>query len=184
QLSRAMPSPQTPHITQPKENPLQGLDGHPVSAPTPERGTVCGLAPPSSLIETSPVTDPATVGLKVTVMVEDSPPPTPEPQVLVWENSLEPVTMMLVMLRKVLPTFVRVVVNTLLLPTVTEPKFRLVGLSSTTVPVPVRFTVCGLPGALSLIETLPVRVPDWVGLNVTLIAQLAPGATELPQVFV
>jgi hypothetical protein len=36
------------------------------------------------------------------------------------------------------------------------PNLRLVGLNSTTVPVPVRLTVCGLPGALSVIDNVPV----------------------------
>jgi hypothetical protein len=44
--------------------------------------------------------------------------------------------------------------------------------------------VCGLPGALSAIDTAAVRVPVLVGANVTLIVQLAPGATEAPHVLV
>ena len=42
-------------------------------------------------------------------------------------------------------------------------------------------TVCGLPTALSVIVRVPVLVPDAVGLKKTPIAQLAPGATLLPQ---
>ena len=42
--------------------------------------------------------------------------------------------------------------------------------------------MCGLPVALSVTVTAAVRVPDAVGLNVTLIVQLAPALTELPQV--
>ena len=38
--------------------------------------------------------------------------------------------------------------------------------------------------ALSLIVTVPVRVPAAVGLKVTLMAQLPPAATELPQLSV
>lgn len=41
-------------------------------------------------------------------------------------------------------------------------------------------TVCGLPAALSLIVTLPVRAPSCVGTNVTLITQVFPGATLVP----
>ena len=52
------------------------------------------------------------------------------------------------------------------------------------VPVPVRFTVCGLPAALSKMLTVAVRVPAAVGVNVMLIVQLPPAATELPQVVV
>src|SRR5690242_16136158 len=34
--------------------------------------------------------------------------------------------------------------------------------------------VCGVLEALSLMVMLPVRVPDWVGVNFTLIVQLLP----------
>ena len=50
--------------------------------------------------------------------------------------------------------------------------------------MPVRFTTCGLPGALSVMLTVPVRVPVCVGVKVTLMMQLAPLASELPQVLV
>ena len=42
--------------------------------------------------------------------------------------------------------------------------------------------VCGLLGALSVSVSEPVRVPAAVGVNFTLIVQLAPTAMELPQV--
>jgi hypothetical protein len=51
-------------------------------------------------------------------------------------------------------------------------------------PVPVRLTIWGLPLAVSVIVTLPVKVPVVVGVNVTLIVQAAPAATEEPQVLV
>ena len=75
----------------------------------------------------------------------------------------------------------------LVVPTVWLPKLRLVGDSVTagalaTAPVPVRLTVCGLPGALSVIVTVPVRVPVAVGVKVTLMVQLALAAKEVPQV--
>jgi hypothetical protein len=47
-------------------------------------------------------------------------------------------------------------------------------------PVPERVTVCGLLGASSAIVTLPVRAPVTVGVNVTLITQVAAGATMPP----
>ena len=50
------------------------------------------------------------------------------------------------------------------------------------VPLPLRLIDWGLFGALSLRVTVPVRVPVAVGVNFTLIVQLAPAATELPQV--
>jgi hypothetical protein len=52
------------------------------------------------------------------------------------------------------------------------------------VPVPVRFTVWGLSVALSVMVMVPVCVPVAVGVNVTLIEQFAPAASEAPQVVV
>ena len=43
-------------------------------------------------------------------------------------------------------------------------------------PMPLRGTICGLPGALSVMLSAAERVPDAVGLNVTLMLQLAPAA--------
>ena len=51
-------------------------------------------------------------------------------------------------------------------------------------PVPLREAACGLPGALSTTETLPVRLPVTFGMNLTLIGQLAPEARVAPQVLV
>ena len=51
-------------------------------------------------------------------------------------------------------------------------------------PVPLRLTVCGLLLALSVSLSVPVRFPVAVGVKVTLIVQLAPAATEPPQVLV
>ena len=50
------------------------------------------------------------------------------------------------------------------------------------VALPVRATLCGLPIALSVIVSEPVRLPLVVGAKVTLKVQLAAGATVLPQV--
>jgi len=50
-------------------------------------------------------------------------------------------------------------------------------------PIPERATVCGLPGALSLIVNVPDLVPLAVGSKKTPIAQLEPAATVLPQAF-
>lgn len=52
------------------------------------------------------------------------------------------------------------------------------------VPVPLEVTDCGLPEALSDTETAAVLVPEAVGLKVTLMVQLAPFATVVPQLFV
>ena len=41
--------------------------------------------------------------------------------------------------------------------------------------------MCGLPAALSVMVIAPVRVPVAVGVKVTVIVQLAPAESELPQ---
>ena len=66
------------------------------------------------------------------------------------------------------------------------PKLKLVGpkLMLGATPVPVRATVCGLPVALSVTVIVPAWLPVAVGVNVTLIVQLPPAATEAPQVLV
>lgn len=85
----------------------------------------------------------------------------------------------------VLPKLVSIVGRDLLPPTCSTPKLSVAGLSSTSVPVPVKVTFCGLPRALlSVIDNIAVRDPLWVGLKVMLIVQLAPEATELPHVSV
>ena len=65
-------------------------------------------------------------------------------------------------------------------------KERLLGerLTVAEVPVPPRLRGWGLPPALSVKLTEADRLPLAVGSNVTLIEQLAPAATEVPQVFV
>src|SRR2546428_3945739 len=45
-------------------------------------------------------------------------------------------------------------------------------------PVPVSDTDCGLPGASSVMVTVAGRPPMAAGVKLTLIVQLAPGATE------
>ena len=49
-------------------------------------------------------------------------------------------------------------------------------------PVPERLTDWGLLAALSVIVTAAFSLEATAGLNVTLIVQLAPAATEPPQV--
>jgi hypothetical protein len=94
---------------------------------------------------------------------------------------------MLVMLKAAFPVLLRVTFcAALVVPTFWLLNVRLVGerLVPAAAPVPVTLTVCGLPAALSEMLTVAVRVPVTVGVNVTLIVQLPPAATELPHVLV
>ena len=56
-------------------------------------------------------------------------------------------------------------------------------LTAGAIPVPLRFTTCGLLPASSLIVKAPLRLPVAVGLKVTVSVQLPPAGTVEPQVF-
>ena len=98
------------------------------------------------------------------------------------------------MFKVALPELLRVTVcGVLVVPRDWLPKARLVGerpstgavgVAAVSAPFPERLTVCGLPRALSVMLTEAVRLPLAEGVKVTLIVQLAPAATELPQVLV
>ena len=66
------------------------------------------------------------------------------------------------------------------------PKFKVTAerLTTEAVPVPVRVTDWGLPGALSAIVIEAARLKMAVGVNVTLIVQVPFAATDPPQVLV
>jgi len=135
-----------------------------------------------------PVCVPELVGWKVTLIAQLAPIAKELPQLLVWANCPETATPP--MLTDVLPVFVTVTVCGLLVfPTLTLPKVRLAGDTLTVVvppegetPDPVKPIAWGLFDALSVMVTVPVRVPVVVGVKSTLIVQLAPAATEDPQV--
>jgi len=89
------------------------------------------------------------------------------------------------MVSALVPTLVSVTVfAALAVPTATEPKLKLVGENFAVVPIPLSATVWGLPTPLSLTVSAAMRVPDPLGLNLTLMVQLAPAANELPHVWV
>src|SRR5258708_2630941 len=48
------------------------------------------------------------------------------------------------------------------------------------VEIPTKFTMCGLPGALSLIVSVAALIPTAVGVKLTFKVQLTPIATEPP----
>src|ERR1700681_4733029 len=52
-----------------------------------------------------------------------------------------------------------------------------VAVASGNVPVPVRGRVCGLPEALSATDTVALRLPSAVGVNVAAIVHVPPAAT-------
>jgi len=91
----------------------------------------------------------------------------------------EPEIVAAVMLRVALPVFVSVTVWLELLPIATLPKATGDGLivivACVTVPEPLRLIASGEPGALLLIETLPVALVDVVGANVIVKLVVWPG---------
>ena len=62
--------------------------------------------------------------------------------------------------------------------------FRILKFTPNYCPVPDSEIFCGLPPPLSVIETAAVLAPVAVGVKVTLMVQLAPAATLVPQVLV
>src|SRR5947209_4725614 len=50
------------------------------------------------------------------------------------------------------------------------------------VALPETVAECGLPAALSMMVTAPVRAPVAVGVKVRLMAQVAPAGNDVPQV--
>jgi hypothetical protein len=108
------------------------------------------------------------------------------PQLFVWEKSPEFVPVI------VIPEIVRMPGPTLVMPTFLAPlfvptfcdaKLRLVGLTLTMVPVPLRETLCGLLAALSTKFNVAVRVPAAWGVNRTLTVHVELAARVVPQPF-
>src|SRR5437899_400098 len=152
--------------------------------PAPVRLTVCGLPEVLSVARRLPVRVPDAVGENVTLMAQFPPTAKELPQLLVWAKS--PLATMLLMARVAVPVFDSVTVcAALVVPTVWLAKVSEVGerlaVVVGAVPVPVRPTVCGLPEALSVTLQLPVRSPDAVEVNVTVMTQFDPTAKEPPQ---
>ena len=110
-------------------------------------------------------------------------------QVFVWEKSpvFVPVIVMLVMVNAAVPVLLKVMgVPAVAVPRETVPKATDGGARVTpgAAPVPVKVADWGLPEALSVMVTEALRAPLAVGVNVTLMEQLAPAATLAPQVLV
>lgn len=151
----------------------------------PFRLEVCGLPIALSATLNVPVLVPTAVGVKTTLMVQLESALRLLVHVVV-ETLKSPVVEM------VMPVSVTACllasVNTLAglaTPTSSEENVAVTGVSlACTPPVPERATVCGLLGELSVSVRVPVRVPSWVGVKVTLMMQFFPAASVLPQSFV
>jgi hypothetical protein len=166
----------------------------PGTAPVPVKLTDCWLLamlPASSVMVTEAVRVPDAVGVNVTLIAQFVPAARLVPQLFDCEKSpaLVPVMPMEAIERVVPPLFVSVTVCGLLADPMPWPaKVKLATLKPApgTAPVPVRLTACLLLAtfpALSVIVTEAVRIPDAEGVNVTLMVQLVPAATLVPQLF-
>src|SRR5579864_5678849 len=131
---------------------------------------------------------PVAFGVNVTLIVHFARLARLVPQVLDCAKSpgLVPVKLIVPIERAVSKLLVTVTFfAALVVPTVTVPNERVSGLTLTgSFPVPVRAIVCGLVTALSVMFTVAVCLPATTGVNVTVIVQLPPAATLVPQVLV
>src|SRR5579859_1455715 len=155
-----------------------------LSMAEPDSETVVGVLLALLFTVRVPLRVPPTVGVKVTVTVQD-PLTAMLEQLFVWLKSPVVET----------PETVAVLVPELVMvtdcagaeePTTVLPNVRLAGLAFSTgpgaVPVPDRLTVLVTPPALTV--NVPVRDPAAVGLNVTLTVQEPFAAIDEPQLFV
>src|SRR5580704_13480573 len=131
--------------------------------PVPDRFETCGLVAALSLTTNVPVAAPVCVGWKTTLMVQVEPAARLEPQV-VAETENGPVVEGEMLVSATACLLWRVnVLAALVVPTVVLGKVALAGVKVTAmVPVPLSDTLCGLPPALSVMESVPVREPTWV----------------------
>jgi hypothetical protein len=150
--------------------------------PVPESAAVWGLPAPLSVIVSVPFCKPTFLGLKVTLIRHFPPAGSSVPQLLVWLNSALVVIEVILSLPLVLSW---TIFGGLVVSTGCAPKSRLEGIRVTigAVPMPVSGTVCGLLGALSVMETSALRLPRCVGVKVTEMLQLWPAGSDLPQLF-
>ena len=157
------------------------------SCPIPLSATVWGLPLALSAIETAPLLDPLLAGSKKTPIEQLDPAASVPPQALSTPKSLE-VVPTLVIVSVASPVFVAVMVcGKPVVPTNCPGKTMLVGdkvRAGAGVVAPVKPMDCGLPGAVSPMLNIALRVPCPVGVKVTLIWHVALTASVGPQLLV
>lgn len=159
--------------------------------PVPLRRRVCGEAGASSVIIKFAVRWPGAIGLKTSKIVQLAAGATEAVQLLVKLKSEAsgPLRETGEMCSGAAPEFMTVsVCGAPEAPCVVEGNDGTAGekvtAGTTAKPVPLRASVCGLPGALSIIWRLAVNVPALAELKSMLTEQLALGARVARQVFV
>src|SRR5713226_7428130 len=147
------------------------------ATPVPLRARVRGE--PGALLtsDTEPVTLPAAVGVNPALNVVLAPAAivcgTLRPVML----KPVPVTVACEIVALAVPVFFKVIVCEALFPVMTLPKLALDGVaeSCACTPVPLRARVRGEPGALLVMETLPLALPVAAGEYVAVNEVLCPG---------
>src|SRR5256884_439217 len=163
---------------------LVGANPTPGAVPFPLSVMICGLPPALSASDSVPVRAPEAVGVKVTLMVQFAPAAKVAglvgqalAPVLVAAKSPEAANELIV--KAAAPEFVSVtVIGALAVASGWLPKPRLVGANPTpgAVPFPLSVMICGLPPALSVSDSVPVRAPEAVGVLLMLMVPPTPAA--------
>ena len=150
--------------------------------PVPDSVTVEGSSLLSVII-ILPCCPPATVGVKVTLIVHWPSPGIELPQLFVCAKLL--LTVIVPMFMTPSARFCTVMSWGLLVVfTRCFPNFRVNGLTSTPSETPLSRTVCGLAGSLSETQRFPISNPAESGSKVTEMVHDPPARTLLPQLFV
>jgi phosphopantothenate synthetase len=147
--------------------------------PVPLSAIVSGELGALLTTEMLPVVLPELVGLNAALIVADCPAVSVNGVVTPDTLKPAPATLTCETVTFADPVFVSVMDCDPVLPTLTLPKFSLVGdaLSCPTAPVPFSAIVRGEFGALLTTEMLPVALPEVVGLNDALIVAVCPAVS-------
>jgi len=146
---------------------LAGLALSCACTPVPLRGMASGEDGALLVIEMLPVTLPVETGANCEVNVAFCPAGMVRGSERPLKLKPEPEAVAAVIVTLAVPPFVRVIVCGALLPTATLPNAALAGLalSCACTPVPLSGIDIGEPGALLVIETLPLALPLAAGEN-------------------
>lgn len=139
---------------------------------------------------TDPFTEPVSLGVKVTDSVQLADLASEPPQGVAPLPTAEKLALALMASIVIVPVPLLVtvmVLASLVAPMPVEEKVREVGLSfngtlGPPVAAPVSPTVSGLNSLLLVMASAPLMLPLYCGVKVTVMVQLAPPASELPQV--
>ena len=161
------------------------------AVPVPVSVTVCGDPVALSATESMAEKLAAEAGVNVTEIEQLAPAASELLQVLLCAKSpgFVPPRLTLLMVKAASPLFLRVTACMALVVPVCAVNAREGGVSEAAgvgmlVPVPLRATTCGDPVALSVTEMMAEKLVAEAGVKVMEMEQLAPAASELPQVFV